>query len=127
VSYGRINGDQSGLAVLTQLDLVGGDGGSTSDPTRGIARVVVQDCLGVKAPGVTVTFSNADDKTVTTDMHRVPTGPITDSNAVLIFGNLPAGVARVTAQPAGIGPSGTIGVFIHPSSFNHIILRPTPL
>jgi hypothetical protein len=131
-SYGRINGDKTGVpgVVVSEVDAAAQaaiGSGITLDPMRAVVAVSVQDCLGVRAPGTEVTLSSADNLTVTIDPSGAPIPPVTTSAGGLTFVNVPAGGTHVTAKLPGIGTLGTFSVYIHPSSFHLIILRPTPL
>jgi hypothetical protein len=132
-SYGRIDGDKTGQPVLTAADRdvfvsSAKSSGITLDTMRGTVAVSVQDCLGVRAPGVAVTLSTADDNTIPADHNLVRlAAPITGSQGGLIFLNVPVGAARMTAQLPGVGALGSIGLYVHASAVVWIIFRPTPI
>jgi hypothetical protein len=128
-SQGRITGDQSGYPVGTSsaVALEQSASGVTPDPTRGIVAVVVKDCMGVRAPGVSVALSTADSQTVTVDSQFVRSGSIVDTSGGLDFLNAPVGPARVTANAPGIGPLGTVDVSVRRSATTFVVFRPTPL
>jgi hypothetical protein len=105
------------------------DGGF--DPNLGVLVAVVIDCVDAPAPGAQVTLSPADPRTVAiSDSNFAPAAPITNSNGVVVFVNVPAGPVTVTANPAAIArPSGTVGVTVRAGmgTTTIVIVPPTPL
>jgi hypothetical protein len=131
-SYGRLNGDQSGVPAVTYTEsdassTAAMSSGITLDPKRGTVAVSVQDCLGVRAPGVEVTWSAVvGGMPLATDPNFVPV-QMTGSMGGILFLNVPEGFATVTAQLPQRGPLGKIGVYVHKAAYTLIVLRPTPL
>jgi hypothetical protein len=126
---GRITGDQLGYGVLTTSSAAQEQSvtGVTPDPTRGNVGLQVEDCMGVPASGVSVALSTADSQTVTVDGHFVRSDSIADTKGRLAFLNVPVGPARVTANVPGIGPLGTVDVYVRSSTTTGVLFRPTPL
>jgi hypothetical protein len=96
--------------------------------------VVVADCLRNPAPGVLVTLSPADPRTVAlATSNFAPSAPITDSTGFVTFVNVPSGPVTVTATPPAIGkPSGKVGVTVRMTTgaagpATVVIVPPTPL
>ncbi len=104
--------------------------GVTLDAARSAAVVVVFDCLGNQASGVTVTLDTADKETVSFTSGGIATST-TGSDGTLTFFNVPTGHLRATATPMAIQrPSSVVDVTVEGEAGiggPTVYMAPTPM
>jgi len=103
--------------------------GWSLDAGRGTLQIFVRDCKGLPAPGVSLSASTADERTIAA--YGIDDGSgdaeVTDAAGTVIFFNLPAGAAVITATvPALCTQVGAIGALVKADTLGVAPLAPTP-
>jgi hypothetical protein len=116
--------------VTTLGLLLGSDGGSAIDDTRGHAFLLAWDCRTSFAADVQFTIQSADAKTqflYIQSGNLSTTATRTDTSGFAVVFNLPAGLTTVTATPVGLGvPSGQVTFFVKAKTISYVWVPPTP-
>jgi hypothetical protein len=117
---GALNSTVSALSAVTGL---------VSLPERGLLTLTIFDCSGLPAAGVSVTVEPSDAETrrfyskgnLQFDESLTETG----ADGLVIFGNVPSGVARIRAEVAETTePLPDVEVVIRPSWRTNVYLEP---
>ncbi|MGO9834100.1 MAG: carboxypeptidase-like regulatory domain-containing protein [Polyangiaceae bacterium] len=102
--------------------------GITQDPSRGMISAQVFDCDGNPAPNVKIT-TDINDPLVheTYGISGVTTNTVTDSTGIVIFSNVPVGVATLIASPVALGkPSSNEAVLVEAAAWSYMPMPVTP-
>jgi hypothetical protein len=95
------------------------------DPERGTVTVIVADCEGAVAPGVTVNYDSTNQAIVETDLLQRATS--TGDKGVVTLANVPVGPLTLTAIPLSLGAiSSQLTVDVRKGAQTTVTMRPTP-
>jgi len=104
--------------------------GITQDSSRGMISAQVFDCDGNPAPNVKITTDINDPLMLiheTYGISGVTTNTETDSTGIVIFSNVPVGVATLIASPVALDkPSSTEAVLVEAAAWSYMPMPVTP-